>query len=165
MRASRPVSPAHDSFTNLHPTCNHPGTHARYAARTMATSQHTSGMTPSVVAFLSDERKPYSRIRSVEEAGAFGLSISWLDPQHFDLLVDERSPRTYYRSRPLSAPAAFAPRTGSDTSMFARSVIRQMESTPGVVVVNSSEAVMAAGDKLLSHQALAAASVPFPKTV
>src|SRR5450756_720148 len=90
MRASRPVSPAHDSFTNLHPTCNHPGTHARYAARTMATSQHTSGMTPSVVAFLSDERKPYSRIRSVEEAGAFGLSISWLDPQHFDLLVDER---------------------------------------------------------------------------
>jgi RimK family alpha-L-glutamate ligase len=131
----------------------------------MAAPQHISGDTPRVVAFLSDEAKPYSRIRFIEEAGALGLSVSWLSPQHFDLLVDARSPRTYYRSRPFSAPAAFVPRTGSDTSMFARAIIRQMESTPGVIVVNSSEAVMAARDKLLAHQALAEAGVPIPRTV
>jgi RimK family alpha-L-glutamate ligase len=138
---------------------------ARYAPATMTPTKSASVRTPHVVAFLSDERKPYSRVRFTEEAGPLGLSVSWLDPQHFDLLVDAAEPKTYYKSRPLPAPAAFVPRTGSDTSMFARAIILQMESTPGVTVVNSSEAVMAARDKLLAHQALAAAGVPFPKTV
>jgi RimK family alpha-L-glutamate ligase len=131
----------------------------------MTTSPRAVTNVSDVVAFLSDERRPYSRVRFTEEAGALGLSVSWLDPQHFDLLVDAESPRTFYRSRPLTAPAAFVPRTGSETTMFARSIIRQMESTPGVVVVNSADSVMAARDKLLAHQALAAAGVPFPKTV
>jgi ribosomal protein S6--L-glutamate ligase len=91
--------------------------------------------------------------------------VSWLDPQHFDLLVDAETPKTYYRSRPFPTPAAFVPRTGSDTTMFARAIIRQMETDPGVVVVNSSDAIMAARDKLLAHQLLAAARVPFPRTV
>lgn len=117
------------------------------------------------IAFLSDERRPYSRVRFQEEAKPLGLTISWLDPQHFDLLVDADEVKTFYRSRPLTPPQAFVPRTGSDTTMFARAIIRQMESTPGVEVVNSSEAIMAARDKLLAHQLLAAGGVPFPKTV
>lgn len=136
-----------------------------YACRAMVNRPRASAPHTPVVAFLSEERKPYSRARFTEEAGPLGLSVSWLDPQHFDLLVDAEDPRTFYRSRPLPAPAAFVPRTGSDTGMFARAIIRQMESVPGVVVVNSSEAVMAARDKLLAHQALAAAGVPFPRTV
>lgn len=119
----------------------------------------------SRVAFLSDERRPYSRIRFEAEAAALGLALAWLDPQHFDLLVDAGAPRTYYRSRPLSMPAAVVPRTGSDTTMFARAVIRQFESTADVVVINSSDAIVAARDKLMAHQLLAAAGVPFPKTV
>jgi ribosomal protein S6--L-glutamate ligase len=118
-----------------------------------------------VVSFLSQERRPYSRTRFEEEAPDHGLSVAWLDPQHFDLLVDAENPRTYYRSRPLVAPAAFVPRTGSDTTMFASAIIRQMEYTPGVAVVNSCDAIMASRDKLLAHQLLAAARVPFPKTV
>jgi RimK family alpha-L-glutamate ligase len=117
------------------------------------------------IAFLSDERRPYSRIRFEGESAATGVSVSWLDPQHFDLLVRSGSPKTYYRSRPLAMPAALVPRTGSDTTAFARAVIRQFESTPGVVVINSSDAIMAARDKLLTHQLLAAAKIPFPKTV
>jgi len=117
------------------------------------------------VAFLSDERRPYSRGRFEEEAKALELAVSWLDPQHFDLLVDAAEVRTFYRSRAFGAPEAFVPRTGSDTTMFARAIIRQMESTPGVVVVNSSDAIMAARDKLLAHQLLAAGGVAFPKTV
>jgi RimK family alpha-L-glutamate ligase len=131
----------------------------------MVASKRTSAQPARVVAFLTGERRPYSRVRFAEEAPALGLSVLWLDPQHFDLLIDSESPKTYYRSHPLPAPAAFVPRTGSDTSMFARAIIRQMESTPGVTVVNSSEAVIAARDKLLAHQALAAAGVPFPRTV
>jgi RimK family alpha-L-glutamate ligase len=121
--------------------------------------------TGSAIAFLSDERRPYSRARFEEEAKALALTVSWLDPQHFDLLVDAEEVRTFYRSRTLSTPDAFVPRTGSDTTMFARAIIRQMESTPGVAVINSSDAIMAARDKLLAHQLLAAGGVAFPKTV
>jgi RimK family alpha-L-glutamate ligase len=121
--------------------------------------------TGSAVAFLSDERRPYSRARFEEEAKALALTVSWLDPQHFDLLVDAEEVRTFYRSRTLRTPDAFVPRTGSDTTMFARAIIRQMESTPGVAVINSSDAIMAARDKLLAHQLLAAGGVAFPKTV
>lgn len=118
-----------------------------------------------LVAFLATERRPHSRTRFEEEAPALGLAMSWLDPQHFDLLVDAEAPKTYYRSRSLPLPAAFVPRTGSDTTMFSRAIIRQMESTPGVAVVNSSDAIMASRDKLLAHQLLAAARIPFPRTV
>jgi len=119
----------------------------------------------NTVAFLSEERRPYSRARFEEESEALGLAVSWLDPQHFDLLVNAEEVRTFYRSRTMSAPEAFVPRTGSDTTMFARAIIRQMESTPGVAVINSSDAIMAARDKLLAHQLLAAGGVAFPKTV
>jgi ribosomal protein S6--L-glutamate ligase len=40
-----------------------------------------------------------------------------------------------------------------------------MESTPGVIVVNSAESIMRARDKLLAHQILAEAGVPLPRTV
>jgi ribosomal protein S6--L-glutamate ligase len=119
----------------------------------------------TAVAFLSDERRPYSRIRFEEEAASLGLTVSWLNPSHFDLLVDADEVRTFYRSRALPAPDAFVARTGSDTTMFARAIIRQMESTAGVTVVNSSDAIMASRDKLLAHQLLAAGGVRFPKTV
>jgi RimK family alpha-L-glutamate ligase len=128
-------------------------------------------MTPSeparlpLVTFLSTETHCHSLARFRQEAAGVGLRMAWLQPQHFDLLVDQSSPRVFYKSRAFDMPAAFVARTGSDTTLFARAVIRQMESLPGVVVVNSSEAIMRARDKLLAHQHLAAAGVPFPRTV
>ena len=130
----------------------------------MSTSRSSTSAAP-VVAFLSHERKPYSRMRFEEEAPTLGLATSWLDPKHFDLLVDSTDPRTFYRSRSLVPPAAFVPRTGSDTTMFSRAIVRQFESTPGVAVINSSGSIVTARDKLLAHQLLAAAGVPFPRTV
>jgi RimK family alpha-L-glutamate ligase len=117
------------------------------------------------VAFLTSERDSYTRRRLQDEAGPLGLTTRWLDPQHFDLLVDPRSPETFYRNRRLRPPAAFVPRMGSDTTVFARAVIRHFESMPGVVVVNSSESIMRCRDKLLAHQSLAEAGIPFPRTV
>jgi len=120
--------------------------------------------TPTV-AFLSGEARPYSRKRFEAEAPELGLRVSWLDPQHFDLLIDAEAPRTFYRARPFPMPAAFVARTGSDTTHFARAIVRQMQSTPGVAVINSDEAIMCARDKLLAHQVLAEAGIPFPRTV
>lgn len=119
----------------------------------------------AVVAFLSDEARPYSRKRFEAEAPELGLTTAWVDPSHFDVLIDAGAPRTYYKSRPFAVPAAFVPRTGSDTTLFARAVIRHMESLPGVAVINSSDAVMCARDKLLAHQVFAEAGIPFPRTV
>jgi RimK family alpha-L-glutamate ligase len=117
------------------------------------------------VAFLSTETHCHSLTRFKQEAPELGLGVAWLAPQHFDLLVDSTEPQVFYRSRRFNSPAAFIPRTGSDTTLFARAVIRQMESIDGVAVINSSAAVMRARDKLVAHQHLAAAGVPFPKTV
>jgi RimK family alpha-L-glutamate ligase len=118
-----------------------------------------------VVAFLTEDRVSYSRTRFGQEAPALGLGTRFLDPQHFDLLVDAKAPRTYYRNRPLAMPAAFVARTGSDTTPFARAIIKQMEATPDVAVINTHDAVVRSRDKLLAHQVLAEASIPFPKTV
>ena len=117
------------------------------------------------VAFLSEEPRCYSRTRFEAEAINAGVRVSWLDPQHFDLLIDSSAPRTLYRSRTFPVPEAFVARTGSDTTTFARAVVRHMESTAGVVVVNSADAIMCARDKLLAHQVFAEAGIPFPRTV
>ena len=109
--------------------------------------------------------RPYSRKRFEAEAPELGLRVSWLDPQHFDLLIDADAPRAFYRSRPFPTPAAFVARTGSDTTLFARAVVRHMESTPGVVVVNSADSIMCARDKLLAHQVFAEGGIPFQRTV
>jgi RimK family alpha-L-glutamate ligase len=117
------------------------------------------------IAFLSEEQRPHSRKRFEEEAGPLDLRISWLHPQHFDLLIDADDPRIYYKSRRLTLPSAFVARTGADTTLFGRAIIREMESAPGVAVINSSDAIMSSRDKLLAHQLLAAAGIPFPRTV
>lgn len=119
----------------------------------------------ALVAFLSDEGRSHSRSRFQEEGRDLGMEVRWLSPQHFDLLVHPEAPRTFYRDRPLAPPSAFLPRMGSDTTLFARAVIKQFESTPGVAVINRSEAVMACRDKLVTHQLLAEAGLPSPRTV
>ncbi len=118
-----------------------------------------------VVGILTDDAKSYSRPRFTEEASSLGLTARFLDPSHFDLLVDARQLKTFYRNRPLPAPAAFMARTGSDTGQFAQAIIKQMESTAGVAVINSLDSILRARDKLLAHQLLAQAGIPFPRTV
>lgn len=117
-----------------------------------------------VVAFLHEDPKSYGNTRFKQEAAELGLSVRVFAPQHFDLLVDAEKPRTYYRNKRLAPPAAFIARTGSATT-FGRAIIKQMEATPGVAVINSSESIMRSRDKLLAHQLLADAGISFPKTV
>ena len=119
----------------------------------------------ATVAFLSEDSRPHSRRRFEEEAPALGLRIKWLHPQHFDLLIDADSPRVFYKSRKLEHPDVFVARTGAETTLFGRAIIREMESLSSVAVINSSEAIMGARDKLLAHQILATAGVPVPRTV
>ena len=117
------------------------------------------------LAFLSKDARCPSRRRFLDEAAAFRLDVQWLQPEHFDLLVDADERRTFYWTHRLEPPASFVPCIGAESSLFSRAVITQMESTPGVVVVNPSVSIMAARDKLLAHQMLAAAGIPFPRTV
>ncbi|MDO8964384.1 MAG: RimK family alpha-L-glutamate ligase [Coriobacteriia bacterium] len=122
-------------------------------------------MSAPVVAVLTEDKTSYSKGRFEHEAPALGMSMRFLHPQHFDLLVDSKAPRTYYRNRPLQMPAAFVARTGSETTPFARAIIKQMEATAGVEVINTHDSIVRARDKLLAHQLLAEAGIPFPRTV
>jgi RimK family alpha-L-glutamate ligase len=120
---------------------------------------------PPHVAFLANEGRGYTRERLEKVGREMGLRVSWLLPQHFDLLVDPVAPTVFYKTRRMALPDAFMALTGADTTLFARAVIREMESAPAVAVVNPSDAIMRARDKLRAHQLLAAAGVPFPRTV
>ena len=122
-------------------------------------------MPDPIIAVLTEDRASYSRTRFEEEAPHVGLLTRFLHPQHFDLLVDPRLPRAYYRSRLLAPPGVFMARTGSETTAFAGAIVKQMEAAPGVEVINTRDAIMRARDKLLAHQVLAQAGVPFPRTV
>jgi ribosomal protein S6--L-glutamate ligase len=121
--------------------------------------------TSPTIAFLTEESRPHSRKRFEEEAPELGVRIKWLHPQHFDLLIDADEPQIFYKSRKLAHPDAFIARSGAETTLFGRAIIREMESLPDVAVINSSEAIMGSRDKLFAHQILAAAGVPFPRTV
>lgn len=98
-------------------------------------------MTEPVVGILTDAAKSYSRPRFAEEASALGLTVRFLDPSHFDLLVDAKQLKTFYRNRPLTPPDAFMARTGGETGQFAQAIIKQMESTSGVAVINSLDSI------------------------
>ena len=124
----------------------------------------TSPQSPHV-AFLANEQRSHTRERLECEASAAGVRLSWLQPRHFDLLVDPEGSAVYYKTRRLATPDAFMSLTGADTTLFARAVIQAMESSQSVAVVNPSDAIMRARDKLRAHQLLAAAGVPFPRTV
>lgn len=118
----------------------------------------------AVVALLSDAPKSYGSRRLGEEAAALGLEARVLEPRHLDVVVGAEGAGLRYRGHRLEAPAAILARTGSSTD-FGRTVLRQLEATEGVAVVNTAAAVARSRDKMATHQLLAQAGVPSPRTV
>lgn len=61
-------------------------------------------------------------------------------------------------------PDFVLPRTGSDTTYYALSIIRQLEYL-GCYVCNNAEGILGVKDKLYMHQKLALSKLPTPKTM
>lgn len=114
---------------------------------------------------LVAKSESYEVDRLVREAEERGWQAQVIAPEQFDLLVtrdDEKSIRL--DGKTVTLPDVLLPRTGAGTTYFALSVIRQLQHL-GVATFNTWDSIELVKDKLATHQVLAAAHLPIPKTM
>jgi len=112
-----------------------------------------------------NDKNDYELNRIFEEAKIKGVDIKQVEVDKFDLIVtrnDRRSIRL--DNETLELPSVVIPRTGSGTSYYAMSVLRHLERMH-VPVLNTSDSIDAAQDKMYSTQILAQHNIPVPKTM
>lgn len=110
------------------------------------------------------ENSPASQ-RYIDEAEAMGYQCRKIGADTIDIIVNREGERSLIlEGEKTVLPDVVIPKTGAGSSYFVLAILRQLEKL-GVVVVNNAEAVMLAKDKLQSFQALAAESLPIPKTM
>ena len=107
----------------------------------------------------------YVKRRLVEEAVQRGIAMRLVNPNRFDLLLqDDGASTAVYMGEPIDLPDAVIPRVGANVDYFGLAVMRQLESL-GVKVFNPSASIEISRDKMYTHQVLAAAGIPIPKSV
>lgn len=113
----------------------------------------------------SDYPGAYAVRQFMETAVRMGIDLAVLQPQKFDLVVDQDSQwSALYEGKPLEKPDFIISRTGSETSYFMLAVLRHMEHQ-GIRIINAPAGMEASADKLLTQQILAAKNLPVPKTI
>lgn len=107
----------------------------------------------------------YSVNRLLEAGRSKGIDMKVLKPEQFEMIVtrsDTKSILIDDKQEPL--PDFVIPRIGSQTTYYAFSVIRQLQSI-GVYVCNRDTAIQSVKDKLYMHQLLASSKLSSPKTM
>lgn len=116
--------------------------------------------------FLTREPRLYTIKRFVEECRKRGHETSTVDVLKANLVLHQSRPQLYYlgeQVRPSRYDVAI-PRIGTSVTEAGCAVVNQLEMM-GVPVLNPSQAILRARDKLRSLQALSRLSVDMPKTV
>ncbi|ADC66301.1 alpha-L-glutamate ligase, RimK family [Ferroglobus placidus DSM 10642] len=108
--------------------------------------------------------KSYENRRFQEEAEKMGIELQLVAPEEFDIIVTREGRSLFFNGSPSDLPDCLIPRMGAGTTYFALAVIRHLEKL-GVFVLNSSQSIEAAKDKLATLQILAANNIPIPKTM
>jgi len=107
----------------------------------------------------------YENRRFKEETEKEGIELQFVASEEFDIIATKEGKKSIlYKGSYVSLPECLIPRRGSGTTYFDLAVMRHLEKT-GVFVVNSSQNVEIAKDKLQSLQMLAANKIPIPKTM
>lgn len=107
----------------------------------------------------------YEIQRLLEVAEKHQIELEVLKPEQFDLLVSRDDAKSILlNGTETGLPDFVLPRLGADSTYFALAVMRQMERL-GIRVINSSEAIEQAKDKLYTQQILAASDLPVPLTM
>ncbi len=112
-----------------------------------------------------DTTAHYERARFQEEAQRMGIDLTLVHADEIDIIVsgdDRKSIR--YKNDIVSLPDVLLARTGSETSFFNLSVLRQFERL-NVLTLPNSASVEASKDKMYANQILAQAGLPIPKTM
>lgn len=103
--------------------------------------------------------------RLVSEAPRRGLSVAVVHPESLDLVIGgSGTPGVVMDGADAELPDFALVRLGAMVSYFSMAIVRQLESL-GVVVINTSDAMLMAADKFTSQQLLARHGVPTPRTV
>lgn len=107
----------------------------------------------------------YENRRFQEEAENMGIDLQLVAPEDFDIIVTKEGKRSILlNGDPIDLPHCLIPRMGAGTTYFALAVIRHFERL-GVFVLNSSQSIETAKDKLATLQILATNNIPIPKTM
>lgn len=107
--------------------------------------------------------RSYENRRFQEEAEKMGIELQLVAPAQFDIIVTKEKGSILLNSS-ADLPDCLIPRMGAGTDYFALAVIRHLERL-GVFVLNSSQSIETAKDKLATLQTLAANNIPSPKTM
>jgi RimK family alpha-L-glutamate ligase len=112
-----------------------------------------------------NNKSDYELNRIFEEAALRDLEIKHVEVDNFDLIVTRNDRRSIIlNNETVKLPSVVIPRTGSGTSYYAMSVLRHLERMH-VPVLNTSDSIDAAQDKMYSTQILAQHNIPVPKTM
>jgi ribosomal protein S6--L-glutamate ligase len=118
---------------------------------------------PTKIALLSRNPALYSSQRLVEAARQRGCTVRVLDPLRCALKVAPGAFEVRYKGKPLPRFDAVIPRIGHSVTFHGTAVLRHFE-LMGVATPSTSDAILAARDKLRSHQVLAAEGIDLPVT-
>lgn len=113
---------------------------------------------------LSRNAKLYSTKRLAQEARAAGHTFHVVDPLKCQLTIDREEPLIHYEGRRLPTPDVVVPRIGASITQFGLAVVNQFEMM-NVAIVNRSQAIARARDKLRAAQLLARYGIDTPRTV
>lgn len=107
----------------------------------------------------------YENRRFKEEAEKIGFELELVAPEMLDIIVTKEGRKSIlYNGQNVNLPDCLIPRMGAGTTYFALAIIRHLERL-GVFVLNSSQSIEIAKDKLATLQILASNNIPIPKTM
>lgn len=107
----------------------------------------------------------YENRRFHKEAEQMGIELQTVEPEEFDIVVTKEGRKSIlHNSSPVDLPDCLIPRMGAGTTYFALAMIRHLERL-GLFVLNSSQSIENAKNKLTTLQILATNNIPIPKTM
>ncbi len=116
------------------------------------------------IAILSRNSKLYSPPRLVEAGRARGHQVRVLDPLRCYMRIDAKQLVIHYKGKGIADYDAVIPRIGASVTFYGTAVLRQFEMM-GTLVLNKSDAILRARDKLRCMQLLAQQGIDLPATV
>ena len=116
------------------------------------------------IAILSRNAKLYSTARLIEAARKRGHRVRTLDPLRCYMRIVPNRLAIHYKGRELSGFDAVIPRVGASVTFYGSAVVRQFEMM-GTYVLNKSDGILRARDKLRCLQLLAEQGIGLPATV
>jgi gamma-F420-2:alpha-L-glutamate ligase len=111
--------------------------------------------------------KLYSNKRFFEVAWRHKIQVRCMCVAKFDMIVSQEGMgRIYYNGKIVETlPDVVIPRLGAGIDYYGMAVVRHLEKTSPVLVLNNSRSLTLSRDKLYTLQELASGHIPIPKTM